>query len=209
MFLRGKEKHSEGDQSINGPGDIPVRPSPKHSCWLTVTTFLPEKALKKEEVFIPKPQLWSQKMSKNKHILALLTFCCSWSHCLSLWVLWCLFKSGTLPLTLHNFIKTVSVPKLFRKTPSVWLKFLLGGGGGGGGCGFWRCHHPCPPKKILIIHLDELNHPIPIMCENPLLVILKLKWWFLRGSKCSKMAQLPFEIFSVPTWLRVLTWSGT
>ena len=43
MFLRagGKEKHSEGDQPIIG--DIPIRSSPKHSCWLTVATFLPEK----------------------------------------------------------------------------------------------------------------------------------------------------------------------
>ena len=30
IFLRSKEKRSEGDQSIIG--DIPVRSSPKHSC---------------------------------------------------------------------------------------------------------------------------------------------------------------------------------
>ena len=30
MFLRGKEKPSEGDQTIIG--DIPIRSSPKHSC---------------------------------------------------------------------------------------------------------------------------------------------------------------------------------
>ena len=30
MFLRGKEKHSEGDKSIIG--DIPIRLSLKHSC---------------------------------------------------------------------------------------------------------------------------------------------------------------------------------
>ena len=30
MFLRGKEKRSEGDQSIIG--DIPIRSSLKHSC---------------------------------------------------------------------------------------------------------------------------------------------------------------------------------
>ena len=45
VFIRGKDKRSEGDQSIIG--DIPTRSSPKHSCLLTVTTFLPEKALKK------------------------------------------------------------------------------------------------------------------------------------------------------------------
>ena len=33
------------------------------------------------------------------------------------WVRWCLLKSGTLPLTLDKFIKTVSFPKFFRKTP--------------------------------------------------------------------------------------------
>ena len=45
VFIRGKDKRSEGDQSIIG--DIPIRSSLKHSCLLTVTTFLPEKALKK------------------------------------------------------------------------------------------------------------------------------------------------------------------
>ena len=45
VFIRGKDKHSEGDQSIIG--DIPIRSNPKHSCLLTVITFLPEKALKK------------------------------------------------------------------------------------------------------------------------------------------------------------------
>ena len=30
FFIRGKDKRSEGDQSIIG--DIPVRSSPKHSC---------------------------------------------------------------------------------------------------------------------------------------------------------------------------------
>ena len=42
VFIRGKDKRSEGDQSIIG--DIPIRSNPKQSCLLTVTTFLPEKA---------------------------------------------------------------------------------------------------------------------------------------------------------------------
>ena len=41
VFIRGKDKRSEGDQSILG--DIPIRSSPKHSCLLTVTTFSLEK----------------------------------------------------------------------------------------------------------------------------------------------------------------------
>ena len=39
----------------------------------------------------------------------------------SLWVGWCLFRSGTLPLMLHKFIKTVSFQTFFRKTPR-WAK---------------------------------------------------------------------------------------
>ena len=35
----------------------------------------------------------------------------------SLWVGWCLFKSGTLPLTLHKFIKIVYFSIFSRKTP--------------------------------------------------------------------------------------------
>ena len=48
VFVRGKDKRSEGDLSrLSIIGDIPIRSSPKHSCSLTMTTFLPEKALKK------------------------------------------------------------------------------------------------------------------------------------------------------------------
>ena len=45
VCIRGK---GEGDLSrLSIIGDIPIRSSPKHSCLLTVTTFIPEKALKK------------------------------------------------------------------------------------------------------------------------------------------------------------------
>ena len=47
----------------------------------------------------------------------MLKFCCS----CSLWVGWCLYKSRTLPLTLHKFIKAVSFLKFFRKTRR-WAK---------------------------------------------------------------------------------------
>ena len=48
VFIRGKDERSEGDLSrLSIIGDIPIRSSAKHSCLLTVTTFLPEKALKK------------------------------------------------------------------------------------------------------------------------------------------------------------------
>ena len=43
MFLRGKEKRSEGDGDQSIIGDIPIRSSPT----LLLTSFLPEKALKK------------------------------------------------------------------------------------------------------------------------------------------------------------------
>ena len=48
VFMRGKDKRSEGDLSrLSMIGDIPIRSSRKHSHLLRVTTFLPEKALKK------------------------------------------------------------------------------------------------------------------------------------------------------------------
>ena len=48
VFIRGKDKRNESDLSrLSIIGDIPIRSSPKHSYLLTVTTFLPEKALKK------------------------------------------------------------------------------------------------------------------------------------------------------------------
>ena len=47
VSIRGKDKRSEGDLSrLSIIGDIPIPSSTKHSCLLTVTTFLPEKALK-------------------------------------------------------------------------------------------------------------------------------------------------------------------
>ena len=47
VFIRGKDKRSEGDLSRRSIiGDITIRSSRKHSHLLTVTT-LPEKALKK------------------------------------------------------------------------------------------------------------------------------------------------------------------
>ena len=47
VFIRGKDKRSECDLSrLSIIGDIPIRSSRKHSHLLTVTTFLPEKALK-------------------------------------------------------------------------------------------------------------------------------------------------------------------
>ena len=40
VFIRGKDKRSEGDRSrLSINGDIPIRSSPKHSCLLTVTTL--------------------------------------------------------------------------------------------------------------------------------------------------------------------------
>ena len=47
VFIRGKEKRSKGLSRLSVIGDIPIRSTPEHSCLLTVTTFLPEKALKK------------------------------------------------------------------------------------------------------------------------------------------------------------------
>ena len=48
VCIRGKDKSSEDDLSrLSIIGDILIRSSPKHSCLLTVTTFLTEKALKK------------------------------------------------------------------------------------------------------------------------------------------------------------------
>ena len=48
IVFMGKDKRSEGDLSrLSIIGDIPIRSSPKHSYLLTVTTFLPQKALKK------------------------------------------------------------------------------------------------------------------------------------------------------------------
>ena len=76
VFIRGKDKRSEDNLSkLSIIGDTQIRSSPKHSCLLTVTTFLPEKALKKLEAFIP-------KQDKNKRILALLKVCYSSLHCL-------------------------------------------------------------------------------------------------------------------------------
>ena len=55
--------------------------------------------------------------------------------------------------------------------------------------------------------------PIPTAGENPLLISdfenENISTWFLRGSRCSQMVQPRFEIFLVPTWLRVPIWSGT
>ena len=48
VFIRGKDKRIESDLSkLSMIGDIPIRSSRKHFHSLTVTTFLPEKALKK------------------------------------------------------------------------------------------------------------------------------------------------------------------
>ena len=47
VFIRGKDKRSEGDLSmLSIIEDIRIRSSSKHSCLLTVTTFLPARALK-------------------------------------------------------------------------------------------------------------------------------------------------------------------
>ena len=47
-FMRGKDKSSECNLSrLSIIGDILICSSPKHSCLLMVTTFLPKKALKK------------------------------------------------------------------------------------------------------------------------------------------------------------------
>ena len=55
VFIRGKDKRSEGDLSrLSIIVDIPIRSSPKHSCLLTVTTFLPEKAPEKVGSFYSK-----------------------------------------------------------------------------------------------------------------------------------------------------------
>ena len=52
---------------------------------------------------------------------------------------------------------------------------------------------------------------MPTAGENPLSITLRTKTqvMVLRDSKSSKMVQPPFEIFLVPTCIRVLTWSGT
>ena len=48
VFIRGKDKRSEGDLSrLSIIGDIPVRSSRKHSQVLTVTTFLPREGPEK------------------------------------------------------------------------------------------------------------------------------------------------------------------
>ena len=48
VFIRVKDKCSKGGLSrLSVIGDIPIRSTPEHSCLLTVTTFLLEKALKK------------------------------------------------------------------------------------------------------------------------------------------------------------------
>ena len=172
-FLRGKEKRIEGEQSIIG--DIPIRSSPKHSFWLTVTTFLPEKTLKKWQAFIPKPQLSSQKLSKTNTSLRCSKFAVVDHVVHSLWAGWCLFKSGILPLTLHKFIKIDSFSKLFRKTP-------------------------------------RRAEPLPIARENPLLTTLRTKTWVMVPTWLKKIQNGQPRLRSislVPTWFRVLTWSGT
>ena len=45
----------------------------------------------------------------------------------SLWVWWCFFKSGTLPLTLHKFNKIVYFSKFLRKTPRRAKPILTAG----------------------------------------------------------------------------------
>ena len=48
VFIRAKDKSSEEDLSrLSIIGDISIHSSPNHSCLLTVTTFLLEKALEK------------------------------------------------------------------------------------------------------------------------------------------------------------------
>ena len=55
ISIRGKGKSSERDLSrLSIIGDIPIRSSPKHSCLLTVTTFLPEKGPEKVGSFCSK-----------------------------------------------------------------------------------------------------------------------------------------------------------
>ena len=48
--------------------------------------------------------------------------------------------------------------------------------------------------------------PIPTAGENPLL--MKVHGSYV-AQKVLKMVQPPFEMFLVPTWLRVPIWSGT
>ena len=90
VFIRGKGKSSEGDLSrLSIIGDIPIRSSPKHSCLGTdrdhlLTRESPEKV---GSFYSKTLTLITDKLGKNKHILALLKVCYSSSRSsYSLWV---------------------------------------------------------------------------------------------------------------------------
>ena len=114
MFSRGKEKCSEGDGDQSIIGDILIRSSPKHYCWPLSYLRRPWKSRK---LLFQNTNFDHRNWAKTNTSL-----CCSKlavvDHVVySLWVGWSLFKSGTLPLMSHKFIKVDSFSKLFRKTP--------------------------------------------------------------------------------------------
>ena len=101
-----------------------IRSSPKHSCWLTEWEW-PHSYLRRpwktKKFLFQSPNFDHRNWTKINTSLCCSNFAVVDHAVYSLWVRWCLFKSGTLPLTLHKFIRSVSFLKFFRKTPR-WAK---------------------------------------------------------------------------------------
>ena len=122
MLSRGEEECC--DQSII-IGDIPaIRSSPKHSRWLTEWEW-PHSYLRRpwktKKFLFQSPNFDHRNWAKINTSLCCSNFAVVDHAVYSLWVGWCLFKSGILPLTLHKFIKSVSFSTFIRKT-SRWAK---------------------------------------------------------------------------------------
>ena len=88
VFIRGKDIRSEGNNlsRLSVIGDIPIRSSPKHSCLLTVTTFLPEKALKSRKLLLQNPNIDHRNWAKINASLRCSKFAVVHHVVYSLWV---------------------------------------------------------------------------------------------------------------------------
>ena len=78
VFIRGKDKRSEGDLSrLSIIGDIMIRSSPKHSHFTDGDHLLTREGPEKVGSFYSKTLTLITELGKNKHILALLKVCYS------------------------------------------------------------------------------------------------------------------------------------
>ena len=119
VSIRGEDNRSEGDQS---PGQSIigifrfVQAQNTLADWRWPPSY-PKRPWKSGKLLFQNPNIDHRNWAKLNTSLRCSKFAIVDHVVYSLWVGWCLFKLGTLPLTLHKFNKIVYFSKFLRKTP--------------------------------------------------------------------------------------------